>query len=106
MNFTVKSSAIDWVPYSYASSKRGYKVYAGHIQLSKCDVLNQVIKCIKDKNLPTTLTVTGKKKMDLKIECYQDDGFWFRQLKPKDGKVWRIWLPTKDLLTMTSKNVS
>ena len=101
MELKINSSAISWMKSSYASSNKmgGYKVFAAYTNLSKCNVLNQIQDILKEKKLPTKLTVSGKKNLSLKLDCYQDDGFWFRQLEPNEGKLWRIWVPSKDLLT-------
>ena len=101
MELVIKSSAVEWIEHSYAFSlfEGGYKVFPAYVKLSKCDVLNQIQKCLDENKLPSSLKVTGKKKLNFKIACYQDDGFWFRQIAPVDGKVWRIFVPSKDLLT-------
>ena len=101
MELKIDSNAISWMKTSYASSNKmgGYKVFAAYTSLSKCNVLNQIQDILKKKKLPTKLTVTGKKKLNLKLDCYQDDGLWFRQIEPVEGKVWRVWVPAKDLFT-------
>lgn len=99
MKLKIKSSAIEWMKFP-AAATNDYKVHFGYTSLSKCDVLNQIIEILKKEKLPTELNVTGKNVMTMKIHCYQEDGFWFKQVgEIKDNIHWRVWVPSKDLLT-------
>ena len=93
-NIVLSRKNITFNEYSAASDAKGNKTYFCYASIKSCQA--QVAKIIESGNLPRTVEVTGKNKMQFKISTYQDNGFWFKT-NIHEGKKHRLWVPYKDL---------
>jgi hypothetical protein len=109
---TIDSKHIVWVPYTAAkNSKQTIKFCYANMQRS--GLTEQLEAMLKKDILPRHVDITGKKKMQMKIEVYQNDGFWFSAPRGKGEILWRLWVeaglllnpPTKSKLLKVAKKV-
>lgn len=92
-DITLTKKNIFFNDHPAASDAHNNKVYFCYATLSSCQ--KQVEKIFEAGNLPRFARIKGKPNIDLKISCYQNDGFWF-QSEVVDGKSHRLWVPFKD----------
>jgi len=92
-DITLAKKSIFFNEHPAASDSKGNKTYFCYATLASCQ--KQVEKVLSEGRLPRTATIKSKESIQLKISCYQDDGFWF-QSEAIDGKKHRLWVPFKD----------
>lgn len=96
---TIKSSSIEWIPYTAAVSKRGTTTKLCYSNPAKDKLREQVDTMVASGVLPRFVKVTGKRAMTMKIDAYQNDGFWFQQVEPDtDGIIYRLWVEAEEAL--------
>ena len=98
-NLKIDAKHIEWIESSVASSINNGKVYLCYANVKKNDMHKQIAAFLSRDKLPKTLKVTGKKNIDMKVACYQDDGMWFEQLKSENGCRWRLWVEARHLIS-------
>ena len=69
------------------------------------DIRNEpYMKLFENKKLQHYVKITGKKKMDMKIDTYQNDGFWFSTPEGEGDIRWRLWVGADKLLNPPVKS--
>ena len=109
---TIDSKHIVWVPYT-AAKNTTQTIKFCHANMQRSGLKEQLEKMLKKNILPRHITITGKKKMQMKIDVYQDDGFWFATPRGEGEIRWRLWVeagmllnpPTKSKLLKAAKKV-
>ena len=107
---TIDSKHIEWVEYVAAKSK-SQTIKSCYANMKKSDLFKQLQEMLDKNILPKTVKITGKKKMEMKIDVYQGDGFWFTTPRHEGDIRWRLWVgadlllnpPTKSKLLKTAK---
>ena len=77
------------------------------------NIIAPLEEMLKKNILPRHVIITGKKKMKMKIDVYQNDGFWFATPRDEGEIRWRLWVeaglllnpPTKSKLLKVAKKV-
>jgi hypothetical protein len=100
---TIDSKHIDWVPYTAGKSETQTIKFC-HADMMRSDLKDQLAKMLKENLLPMHVNITGKSKMTMKIEVYQNDGFWFSTPKNKGDIRWRLWVEAGMLLNPPTKS--
>lgn len=109
---TIDSNHIEWVPYT-AGKSATQTIKFCHANMVMSDLKEQLAKMLKEDTLPMYVNITGKNKMKMKIDVYQNDGFWFAAPKNKGDVRWRLWVeagmllnpPTKSKLIKVAKEI-
>ena len=109
---TIDAKHIEWVPYTAAKSATQTIKFC-HANMQRSGLKEKLKAMLKKNILPRYVTITGKKQMQMKIDVYQDDGFWFATPRGEGEIRWRLWVeagmllnpPTKSKLLKVAKKV-
>lgn len=100
---TIDSKHIEWVPYIAAKSSK-QTIKSCYADMKKSGLFKQLQTMFENKTLPHYVKITGKKKMEMKIDTYQNDGFWFSTPEGEGDIRWRLWVGADKLLNPPVKS--
>jgi len=100
---TIDSKHIEWVEYVAAKSKN-QTIKSCYADMKKSGLFKQLQEMFAKKILPKKVKITGKKKMEMKIDVYQGDGFWFSTPRDQGDIRWRLWVGADLLLNPPVKS--
>jgi len=110
---TVDSKYIEWIPHVAAKSSK-QTIKSCYVDPIRSGLSEQLAEMISKNILPHHVNITGKKKMKMKIDTYQNDGFWFSTPEDKGKVRWRLWVeaglllnpPTQEKLVKAAKKAT
>ena len=100
---TIDSKHIEWVPYTAAKSST-QTTKSCYADMKKSGLFKQLQDMFAKGLIPRHVKITGKKKMNMKIDTYQNDGFWFSTPVGEGDIRWRLWVGADKLLNPPVKS--